>query len=317
MLAKYLDRFLDIMLAPFAAIGVASMVAVSRLQSRLRICAWIFDKAGVYPIRHHYYSPLVYRSDLKHPLHAQRTICGLDLNEPGQLELLSHFHYREELEAIPLTSASQLSYGYDNKNFGSGDAEYLYSMIRHFKPKKLLEVGSGGSTLVAQLAIRANENNDPSYICQQICVEPYEQPWLERLGVTVHRSRIEDMPLHVVDGLDANDIFFIDSSHVVRPQSDVVHEYLALLGRLKSGVVVHAHDIFTPSDYPAAWVLDSRKLWTEQYLLEAFLCFNREFEVIGALNWLWHNHRDRVAAVCPILASQPGREPGSFWFRRK
>ena len=59
MLAKYLDRFLDIMLAPLAAIGVASMVAVSRLQSRLRICAWIFDKAGVYPIRHHYYSPLV------------------------------------------------------------------------------------------------------------------------------------------------------------------------------------------------------------------------------------------------------------------
>ena len=85
---------------------------------------------------------------------------------------------------------------------------------------------------------------------------------------------------------------------------------------LKPGVYVHVHDIFTPRDYPEQWVCVERKLWNEQYLLEAFLSHNREFEVVAALNWLHHHHPDKLGEACPILSLQPEREPGSFWFRR-
>jgi hypothetical protein len=76
------------------------------------------------------------------------------------------------------------------------------------------------------------------------------------------------------------------------------------------------HDIFTPRDYPRKWVVEEQRLWDEQYLLEAFLSFNSSFEVIAAVNWLWHNHADRLRDACPVLVNEPQREPGSFWFRR-
>jgi hypothetical protein len=200
--------------------------------------------------------------------------------------------------------------------FGAGDAEYLYNMIRYFKPKLIIEIGCGQSTLMANLAIQTNKRNDPSYSCQQICVEPFEVPWLEGIGVEVRRSKVEELARSFVESLEMNDILFIDSSHVIRPQGDVLCEYLNLLGKLKPGVLVHIHDIRTPRDYLESWVISDRLMWNEQYLLEAFLCFNSAFKVIGALNWLWHNHSDKLGDACPVLTSQPNSEPGSFWIRR-
>jgi hypothetical protein len=117
--------------------------------------------------------------------------------------------------------------------------------------------------------------------------------------------------------LERNDILFIDSSHVIRPQGDVLFEYLELLGSLKSGVIIHIHDIFTPRDYLERWVLDESKLYNEQYLMEAFLSYNDQFRIIGSLNHLWHHHRGKLGQVCPILLKQaPKYEPGSFWLVR-
>jgi hypothetical protein len=305
---------IDVLLSPLAFIGVLSNVAVARWTGKLPLCTWIFDLFNVYPIRHHYYSPLVRSSDLKRPLAQERDISGLDLNEAGQLELLTRFNFQEELLAIPRRAANELTYGYENALFGAGDAEYFYNIIRCFKPRTILEVGCGQSTLVAQLAINANKQEDDTYKCRHICVEPFEQPWLEKLGVILHRTKIEDLDVGIVEGLQDNDILFIDSSHVIRPQGDVVYEYLNLLGRTQPGVLIHVHDVFTPRDYPEAWVTRDRRLWNEQYLLEAFLCFNKSFKVVGALNWLWHNHPDRLARACPVLSK--GAEPGSFWLTR-
>jgi hypothetical protein len=306
---------IDVLLSPLALVGALASVAVSRWTGKLPLCSWIFDRFNVYPVRHHYYSPLVYASDLKEPLASERTINGLDLNEAGQLELLARFDFHEELLAIPNSASDELTFGYENNLFGTGDAEYLYNMIRYFKPKQILEIGCGQSTLMAQLAIDANKRENASYGCRHICVEPFEQPWLEKIDVTVHRTKIEELDAAIVESLGANDILFIDSSHVIRPQGDVVYEYLNMIGRTQLGVLIHVHDIFTPRDYPATWVLRDRKLWNEQYLLEAFLCFNKSFKVIGALNWLWHNHSDRLARACPVLSAKGG-EPGSFWFTR-
>ena len=116
--------------------------------------------------------------------------------------------------------------------------------------------------------------------------------------------------------LDENDMLIIDSSHIIRPQGDVVTEYLEILPTLAPGVLVHIHDIFTPRDYPESWVKKDVRLWNEQYLLEAFMSFNSGFEVVAALNYLMHHYYEQFAAKCPVLRHQQGREPGAFWIRR-
>ena len=131
--------------------------------------------------------------------------------------------------------------------------------------------------------------------------------------------RLIDKPAQVVDlailtDLAAGDLLFIDSSHVIRPQGDVLCEFLEILPILKKGVIVHIHDIFTPRDYPKAWVVDKVRLWNEQYLMEALLSGNKQWKVIGAVNFLFHEHYPELQAACPFLS--PDREPGSFYIEK-
>ncbi len=310
-------RCLDLLAVVLLALCAPAIVLVARVRSAAPLSRMLLDRIGVSFVRHHYYEPIVFPEDLRKPLDEDRCLPALDLNEASQLELVRAFHYREELLSIPLESGAVGEFGYSNPNFGPGDAEMLYNLIRHFKPKRLIEIGSGYSTLMARLAIRRNTAEDSAYTCGHVCVEPYEQPWLENLGVEVVRELVEKRGTSFVAALECNDILFIDSSHVIRPQGDVLFEYLELLPRLAPGVLVHVHDIFTPKDYPARWVLQDRKLWNEQYLLEAFLAFNSEFEVLIAANWLKHHHRDELENACPVALQQPACEPGSFWLRRR
>ena len=179
------------------------------------------------------------------------------------------------------------------------------------------EIGSGFSTLIARDAIGRNILDDSAYRCEHRCIEPYEQPWLESLGVDVVRKRVECVELREFGDLTANDILFIDSSHVIRPQGDVLFEILELLPTLNRGVLVHIHDIFTPHDYPESWVTGEARLWNEQYLLEAFLCLNNSFETIGALNYLARNHAGKLAVKCPVFgAERETCEPSSYWIRK-
>ena len=182
-----------------------------------------------------------------------------------------------------------------------------------FRSGRIFEIGSGYSTLIAVRAIRKNIAEEPEYHCNHVCVEPYEMPWLEEIGVTVIRQRVETLPLNLFQELDDGDLLFIDSSHIIRPQGDVLFEYLELLPSLNPGVVVHVHDIFSPNDY-SNLCLGLGRFWNEQYLLEAFLTSNHEWEIMGGLNYLKHHHYKELKAVCPFLT--PEREPGSFYLRK-
>ena len=184
-------------------------------------------------------------------------------------------------------------------------------MIRLFKPKRIIEIGSGSSTLMAKNAIYKNKSESNDYICEHICIEPYEQPWLNHIGVKVIRKKVETIELNFFSSLKKNDILFIDSSHIIRPQGDVLFEYLEILPSLNEGVIVHIHDIFTPKDYLDEWF--SEYFWNEQYLLEAFLSFNKDFRIIGATNYLSHKYNVQFSEKCPVYKMQVGREPGSFW----
>lgn len=190
----------------------------------------------------------MYRRDLRYPLQAERSISGLDLDVNEQLALLRQFHYADELAAIPVERGSDGHFYYNRGAFEAGDAEFLYAIIRLRKPRRMIEIGSGYSTLMAGAAIAHNRTEDPSYQCDHLCIEPYEHRWLENAGFRVVRRRVEECGLEWFDTLDENDVLFIDSSHVIR--GDVLFEFLEILGRLQRGVLVHVHDIFTPRDYP-------------------------------------------------------------------
>ena len=165
-------------------------------------------------------------------------------------------------------------------------------------------------------AIADNTKEDAGYACVLTCIEPYEITWLETLGVQLNRIPVEKLDPAYFHQLEENDILFIDSSHVIRPQGDVLFEFLQLLPALKKGVLVHVHDIFTPKDYPDEWILGSHKMWNEQYLLEAVLTNNGHFEIIAALNYLFHTYPDAMYAACPILKEHNNFEPRSFWIKK-
>ena len=286
---------------------------------RMKLSRALFNKIGVFPIRDHYYEPAFNPRHLRAPLSDPRHLPGIDFDVEGQLATLARFEYAGELDRFPRQASELTKFYYDNPNFPPGDSEYLYSVIRLFEPRRILEVGSGFSTLMMLGAIAANARERAAYHCELRCVEPYEMDWLEKLsGVEVIRSRVEDVDTSTVVDLEANDILFIDSSHVIRPQGDVLKIFLEFLPVLRPGVLVHVHDIFTPRDYPADWVVDQVRLWNEQYLLEAFLVCNTRFRVLGALNFLSNQYPERLAEKFPVFREKAGScNPGSFWLQSR
>ncbi len=271
-------------------------------------------RVGVFPIRNHYYEPQFDFTNSQQNFSQNRNLPGIDLNIGGQLSIMDRFIYSKELENIPKEKPDSLDFHINNKSFGSGDAEYWYQLIRSFKPRRIIEIGSGNSTLMAEKAIRKNRNENPQYECEHICIEPYEIPWLEDAGVRVIRKKVEDVQPSFFSQLRENDILFIDSSHIIRPYGDVLFEYLELLPSLNKGVIVHIHDVFTPKNYPRQWLHDQVRFWNEQYLLEAFLTHNADWKILGALNFLKDNYFNKLKKVAPFLS--PHREPGSFYIQK-
>lgn len=191
----------------------------------------------------------------------------------------------------------------------------MYNIVRHIKPKRIIEVGCGTSTKIIQHALK-NNDVEHSYRATHVCVEPYEQAWLASFpNIQLVREKIELLDLKLFRELEAGDLLFIDSSHMVRPQGDVLHEYLTIIPSLNNGIYVHVHDIFTPHDYLEQWIKENVLFWNEQYVLEALLTGNKSLEVVAALNLLKHKHYSDLHRVCPYLT--PEREPGSFYFRIK
>jgi hypothetical protein len=317
-LVKVFIPFLDLILSPLVLVFSPAAYLVARLRGRAPLSRAILDKFEIGIIRHHYYEPLVFAGDTceENPP-KERRLPGIDLNEVGQLTLLQNFTYATELLAIPVQKSAVDCFGFYNGAFEHGDAEALYSIIRYFKPRRMIEVGCGQSTLMAGLAVAQNLRDDPAYRCEHVGIEPFEQPWLDRLGVRIIREKIECCPDEMFKSLESGDVLFIDSSHIIRRQGDVLHEILYLLPQISRGVLIHIHDIFLPRDYPSEWAIFDRRLWNEQYLLEAFLTLNKEFEVVCALNWLSHNRRKEMEVAFPMMAQRLDAEPASFWIRRK
>lgn len=288
-------KAIDALFVPVVALAALPMKVFRRLSDQLPLSHKTLAALGVFPICDHYYEPLFQSKYLNADFDKPRSLSGIDWNERYQLELLN------KLRAFANTYSIEV-----NRNFESADADSWNAIIRYFQPKRIIEVGSGFSTRISLQAAPDAEIT---------CIEPYEMPWLESTRARIVRKRVEHVSRSIFQQLEANDMLFIDSSHIIRPQGDVLVEILEILPLLKSGVIVHFHDIFSPFHYPRKWVVDFVRLWNEQYLLEAFLSFNRDWEILCALSYLSKFHWDEVAGAFPNALSEHG--PGSFYIRRR
>ncbi|MBT0159208.1 class I SAM-dependent methyltransferase [Candidatus Bathyarchaeota archaeon A05DMB-2] len=249
-------------------------------------------------------------------------LVGIDINEKGQLALLSLFSskFKDEYERFHEKHVSNPSSRVINTAlFGGVDADVLYCMIRHLKPRRIIEIGSGCSTYLSSLALLTNKEEDASYNCELVAIDPYPDEFISTgfPGFSeLITKRVQDVPPSYFGRLEENDILFIDSTHVLSIGSDVRYVYLEILPRLNRGVVIHSHDIFMPCEYPKQLVFKEFRFWNEQYLLQAFLAFNDCFEVLWAGAYMDLNHPDELAAS---FSSYNRKESvsSSFWIRRK
>ena len=268
-----------------------------------------------------YYSPIPDTRSLAddiwdHPY----DLSGIDMDDCAQLALLARFAnaLKNEYSEIPKEKGTvSYAYYYQNGTFESVDAEVLYCFIRSLRPKLIYEVGSGFSTRLAALAVAQNADQSES-LCELVAFDPYADETVRRgfpgLARVVPR-RIQDVELELFEGLGADDILFVDSSHVVSIGSDVCHVLLRILPRLNSGVVVHFHDVFLPFEYPRRHVIKNCHFWNEQYALHAFLLFNSDYEVLWAGNYMAHKYPERLEFAFPSYVRERTR-PGSLWIRR-
>jgi hypothetical protein len=309
-------RTFDLLLAVSVVPAAILLLLFRKIGSRkLPRTSQRLKNLGIFPIVDHYYEPLFNERHLLLPLEGERDLPGIKLNPEQQLAFLSTLGYAGELESLEFntTLVNPLDFHINNGSFESGDADFLYQFIRTVKPRKIIEIGCGESTKIIQLALKRNKAED-LYQAIHICIEPYEQPWLKEFPhIDLIRKRVEAHDLDWTQELEDGDLLFIDSSHIIRPQGDVVTEYLQILPKLSKGVYVQVHDIFTPRDYPKQWIVDDVRFWNEQYLFEALLSNTDRYRIVAALNYLKHEHYSELQRVCPYITAN--REPGSFYIQ--
>jgi Methyltransferase domain len=279
-----------------------------------------WERHGFHVTPVHFYQPIPDTRSLPETLWSQPSeLVGIDMNDSVQLELLrNHFpKFRDEYNNLSVEPPPG-----QKRPFHSTDALVTYCMVRHFQPRLIIEVGSGFSSLILGQAAVMNESS------ALICIDPFPSDLLRKPGVPALRSlvetKVQDLDVEFFSQLDSGDILFIDSSHTVKIGSDVNYLFLEVLPRLKPGVIVHVHDIFLPFEYRRDWVLEEFRFWTEQYLLQALLTFNSEFEVLMANRCLAYRYLEDIKAAFPNLENLNGALPnsvelggGSFWMRRK
>ena len=280
-----------------------------------------WEKLGFHISPNHYYDPLPIITELSDDIWNRKSnLIGLNINEKTQFQILEEFSiFKGEYDNFPLNKQKNVqTYYVNNKAFESVDGEILYCFIRHFKPKKIIEIGSGASTLLISQAIIKNREENNS-ICEFITIDPYPKDLVEAKtpGLTkLLKEKVQNISVSFFEELSENDILFIDSSHVLKIDSDVFYEYLEILPRLNNGVLVHIHDIFLPAEYPRGLVKTNFRFWNEQYLLQAFLTFNEEFEILWAGSFLHLNYPSILEKAFNSY-NRDKRWPASFWIRRK
>jgi len=274
------------------------------------------------PLPVHYYSPVPDIADLeeRNYFRHRSLLPGIYWRGEEQLAFLAQLGQMFGDECDWPTEPTKEPYQYytENESFGYGCAAALHCITRYFRPRKIIEVGSGFSSLVISCALAINGRPESEHTI----IDPYPRlttnslPWMAELI----NQRVELLDVGFFEQLEKNDILFIDSGHTVRIGGDVNYLILEILPRLAPGVIVHFHDIPMPYEYAKAYFTNPkfRVFWTESYLLQAFLCFNSQFEVLLAMAYLMTERKKEFSSAFKHYSPERHHAiSGSFWMRRK
>lgn len=266
----------------------------------------------------HFYSPLLNieclgANDTNMPFDGVESWEYIDLRHAEQKayydELLSRFPF----PPFPVDQANGHRYFTNNTYFLLADAFTLSGIIQKEKPHRIIEVGSGFSSAVML---------DTLAYCQASAKLTFVDPFPERLyslltpadrtAATVFEKPIQELSLSVFDQLEAQDILFIDSSHVCKVGSDVAFIILRVLPRLKPGVFVHFHDLFYPFSYPIDWIREGNA-WNESLFLRAFLLGNPQYQITAFNSYAGHAFPEVFRERLPSFLKNTG---GSMWIQK-
>ena len=199
------------------------------------------------------------------------------------------------------------SFFWKNPQFSYSDAMAYYCFVRKLKPKTIIEIGSGFSSLIAIEALKRNEYG------KLICIEPFPRPFLDtNTWISLVKQKAQELTAEYLnDTLQDGDILFIDSTHTVKTGSDCLHIYLRLLPSIQRNIHVHVHDVFLPFGMPKQWLQDNQTFWTEQYLLLALITDNPRARVCYGSAY---HHAFNKELLDRMMNNKYPSGGGSFWF---
>lgn len=269
----------------------------------------------------HYYSPVVDPTEAEKlllsiaRLPVPTEVAGIRIDRKEMIEtwwkLLPFFTTAD----FPDTQSTSFRYFFDNPFYAWGDGSVLSAMLRYLRPRRLIEIGSGHTSACTVDTVEHYLDGG----CEVTCIEPFTDRLRELLGDDLAKVRIvekpvQDMKPSFFDQLEAGDILFIDSTHVMKTGSDVCFELFEILPRLAKGVIVHFHDMFWPFEYPREWAVVENRSWNELYGVRAFLTHNDAWEVVFFNDFFAKLEPDLIRETFPDFLKNTG---GALWLRRK
>jgi len=263
----------------------------------------------------HFYSPIPSVEDIERAIATvSASYAGIELREDHQLALLERLsRYYSEIP-FPAEKSERFRFAFHNPSYSWGDAIILFCMIREIKPHRILGIGSGHTSA---LILDTNEHYFGNGI-DCTFVEPHPELLFSLLRPNEDREtrviprKLQDVDLTVFDTLEAGDILFIDSSHVVKAGSDCQLLFSDILPKLNPGTLIHFHDVFHRFEYPPKWLREGRG-WNEQYILRAFLQFNSEFKIKLFTQYMIVRHREWFEQHMPNCLRNAGAQ---IWIER-
>jgi predicted O-methyltransferase YrrM len=268
----------------------------------------------------HYYSPVVNVADFAASRASHTRASGLEgiaYNPARQLDYFKKLSRHFESVGFPVSRTDAFRYYFENDFFSYGDALILSAFIQEVLPRRIIEIGSGFSSAVMldtldRMGVTASE-------IRCTFVEPYAGRLKSLLRPDDYdRTTIIEKPIQLVDlrifsGLEANDILFLDTTHILKTGSDVNHELFHVLPSLKAGVMIHFHDVFDGFEYPDDWILHDNRSWNELYALRAFLMHNAKYEILLMNDTVAKRFPDEAYAISRAFMKNPG---GGLYLRK-
>jgi predicted O-methyltransferase YrrM len=292
----------------------------------------LLDRVGVHLLPKHFYSPVPDYAWLRAHQEvwtAPNPLPGLDWNLDAQFEWLRETcgDYYAEVEGLKFFHG--LTQGEWGLGYGPIESQILHCFIRKWNPRRIVEIGSGVSTMCMLHAAEMNSAAGGK-VPEITCIEPYPSAALRQRtnDIRLITELCQTVPASVFAGLSGGDFLFVDSSHAVKLGSDVIRIYLDVIPHLVPGVLIHIHDVCLPYLYPRD-ALFKPFGWQETALLLALLINNPRLQVLSCLSAM---HYDRPAQLKQVLsdyvaadgvrglalsANPTGNFPSSMWLQTR